>query len=166
MCMWLRNLRGGCQGPIWAVEPLDGWFRRLVAGLSPRRLGFASESVHMGFVVEKVALGQGFLQFFCFSLSLSLRHVCPCSYTVRTGSVVCYVRAVIVMPLAWESQCWASVSVWFISHSSPWWWRQWVSLKRRSTRLHGEISQKAVIFIHNLLCRLYCFYHFCSRHEI
>jgi hypothetical protein len=23
--VWLRNLKGGGQGPIWAVEPLDGW---------------------------------------------------------------------------------------------------------------------------------------------
>jgi hypothetical protein len=24
-CVWLRNLKGGGQGPIWSVEPLDGW---------------------------------------------------------------------------------------------------------------------------------------------
>jgi hypothetical protein len=24
-CVWLRNLRWGGQGPMWAVEPLDGW---------------------------------------------------------------------------------------------------------------------------------------------
>jgi hypothetical protein len=23
-CVWLRNLKGGGQGPIWAVEPVDG----------------------------------------------------------------------------------------------------------------------------------------------
>jgi hypothetical protein len=23
--VWLRNLKGGGQGPIWAVEPLDEW---------------------------------------------------------------------------------------------------------------------------------------------
>jgi hypothetical protein len=23
--VWLKSLRGGGQGPIWAVEPLDGW---------------------------------------------------------------------------------------------------------------------------------------------
>jgi hypothetical protein len=34
------------------------WLRRLVAGLSPRRPGFDRGSVHVGFVVEKVALGQ------------------------------------------------------------------------------------------------------------
>jgi hypothetical protein len=36
------------------------WLRRLVAGLSPQRPGFDPGSVHVGFVVEKVALGQVF----------------------------------------------------------------------------------------------------------
>jgi hypothetical protein len=33
-------------------------------------------------------------------------------------------------------------------HLSPWWWRQYAPLKRRSTptRLHGVVSQKAFIF--------------------
>jgi hypothetical protein len=35
--------------------------RRLVAYLSPRRPGFFPRSVHVGFVVDKVALGQVFL---------------------------------------------------------------------------------------------------------
>jgi hypothetical protein len=38
------------------------WLRRLVAGLSPRRPGFDVGSVHVGFVVDKVALGQMFLR--------------------------------------------------------------------------------------------------------
>jgi hypothetical protein len=33
------------------------WLKRLVAGLSLRRPGFASGSIHVGFVVDKVALG-------------------------------------------------------------------------------------------------------------
>jgi hypothetical protein len=36
------------------------WLRRLAAGLPPRRPGFDPGSVHVGFVVEKVALGQVF----------------------------------------------------------------------------------------------------------
>jgi hypothetical protein len=36
------------------------WLRRLVAGLSPRRPGFDAGSVNVGFVVDKVALGQVF----------------------------------------------------------------------------------------------------------
>jgi hypothetical protein len=27
LCVWLRNLKGGGQGPSWAVEPLDGWYQ-------------------------------------------------------------------------------------------------------------------------------------------
>jgi hypothetical protein len=43
------------------------WLRRLVAGLSPLRPGFDPGSVHVGFVVDKVTLGQVFprvLRFF------------------------------------------------------------------------------------------------------
>jgi hypothetical protein len=36
------------------------WFRRLVAVLSPRRPGFDPGSFHVGFVVDKVALGHVF----------------------------------------------------------------------------------------------------------
>jgi hypothetical protein len=36
------------------------WLRRLVAGLSQCRPGFDSGSVYVGFVVDKVALGQVF----------------------------------------------------------------------------------------------------------
>jgi hypothetical protein len=45
--------------------------RRLVAGLPLRRPGFDPGSVHVGFVVEKVALGQVFLRVVGFSLSIS-----------------------------------------------------------------------------------------------
>jgi hypothetical protein len=38
------------------------WLRRLVAALPPRRPGFDPGSVHVEFVVEKVALGQVFPQ--------------------------------------------------------------------------------------------------------
>jgi hypothetical protein len=34
------------------------WLRRLAAGLSPRRPGFDPGSVHVGFIMDKVALGQ------------------------------------------------------------------------------------------------------------
>jgi hypothetical protein len=36
------------------------WLRRLAAGLPPRRPGFDPGSVHVGFVVDKMALGQVF----------------------------------------------------------------------------------------------------------
>jgi hypothetical protein len=41
--------------------------RRLAAGLPPRRPGFDPGSVHVGFVVDKVVLGQVFLRLLWFS---------------------------------------------------------------------------------------------------
>jgi hypothetical protein len=43
------------------------WLKLLVGGLSPRRTGFAPGSIHVGFVVDKVALGQVFLPVLRFS---------------------------------------------------------------------------------------------------
>jgi hypothetical protein len=43
---------------IWFLPQL----RRLVAGLSQRGLGFMPRAVRVGFVVDKVALGQDLLQ--------------------------------------------------------------------------------------------------------
>jgi hypothetical protein len=40
------------------VSNFHQWLRRLVASLLPRRSGFAPGSVFVGFVAEKVALGQ------------------------------------------------------------------------------------------------------------
>jgi hypothetical protein len=44
------------------------WLRLLVVSLSPNRPGFAPGSVHVGFVVDRVALGQVLLQVLRFSL--------------------------------------------------------------------------------------------------
>jgi hypothetical protein len=58
------------------------WLRRLVAGLSPRRPGFDPGPVHVGFVVDKVALGQVFPpKYFGFSLSISFHR---CSITRKS----------------------------------------------------------------------------------
>jgi hypothetical protein len=43
------------------------WLRWLVIGLSPQRTRFAPGSVHVRFVMDKVALGQ---EFFDFPLSI------------------------------------------------------------------------------------------------
>jgi hypothetical protein len=40
------------------------WLRLLVAGLLARRPLFVPRSVHVGFIVDKVALGQVFSEFF------------------------------------------------------------------------------------------------------
>jgi hypothetical protein len=53
------------------------WLRQIVASLSPRRL----RSVHVGFVVDKVALGQVFSKFLSF-LCLYLSTVAPYSYAI------------------------------------------------------------------------------------
>jgi hypothetical protein len=63
----------------WAVP----WLRRLVAGLSPRRPGFDPGSVHVRFVVDKVALGQVFLRVVSCPLSISFYW---CSITCKTWS--------------------------------------------------------------------------------
>jgi hypothetical protein len=47
------------------------WLRRLVGGLSPWRPGFTPGSIHVGFVVDKVALAQVFLRVLRFF---------PCQY--------------------------------------------------------------------------------------
>jgi hypothetical protein len=52
------------------------WLRRLVAGFTSRRPGFDPRSVQVGFVVDKVALGQVFPpEYFGFTLSSSF-HRC------------------------------------------------------------------------------------------
>jgi hypothetical protein len=56
------------------------WLKSLVAGLSPRRTGFAPGSIHVGFVVDKVALGQVFLRVLRFPLSISFHRRSPNSY--------------------------------------------------------------------------------------
>jgi hypothetical protein len=57
------------------------WLRRLVAGLPLRRSGFHPGSVHVVFVVDKVALGQVFLRVVGFPLSISFHW---CSITCKT----------------------------------------------------------------------------------
>jgi hypothetical protein len=61
--------------PSWLTETKTRavtWLRRLVVGLPRRRPGFAPEPVHVGFVVEKLALGQVFFpEFFGLPLSVS-----------------------------------------------------------------------------------------------
>jgi hypothetical protein len=50
------------------------YFRQLVAILPPRRPGFEPRSGHVGFVVDKVALGQVFSEYFGFPAnSIALR---------------------------------------------------------------------------------------------
>jgi hypothetical protein len=59
----------------WVGVTLNYRLRRLAAGLPPRRPAFDPGSVHVGFVVDKVALGQVLPEFFGFPLSISF-HWC------------------------------------------------------------------------------------------
>jgi hypothetical protein len=63
----VHHLGGGIREQSWEFEQacrqkVMPWLRWLVTGLSPRRPRFAPWPVPVGFMVDKVALGQGFLQ--------------------------------------------------------------------------------------------------------
>jgi hypothetical protein len=73
-----KILMGGLETGQLECEKGDGgtvfrqmltvpWLKRLAAGLSPRRPGFDPGSVHVRFVVGKVALGQVFPRVLQFS---------------------------------------------------------------------------------------------------
>jgi hypothetical protein len=62
-----------------AQELVVTWFWRLVAGLSLRRPAFVPVSVHVEFVVDRVALGQVFLRVIRFPLSMSFHRGSPYS---------------------------------------------------------------------------------------
>jgi hypothetical protein len=63
------------------VEMAVPWLRSLVAGFSSRRPRFEPGSIHVGFVVDKVALGQVFLRVIRFStFNISFHRRSPNSY--------------------------------------------------------------------------------------
>jgi hypothetical protein len=64
------------------VVPL---LRKLVARLLRWRPVFDPGSVHVGFVVDKVALGQGFPEYLGLSQSISFRR---CSITRKTTIII------------------------------------------------------------------------------
>jgi hypothetical protein len=64
--------------PVNTLRRAVTWLRQLVAGFSPRRPGFDSGPIHVGFVVDKVALGRVFPEYFGFLLSMSFHR---CSIT-------------------------------------------------------------------------------------
>jgi hypothetical protein len=65
------------------------WLRRLVAGISQRSTGFTSGSVHVGFVVDKVALGQVSSELFGF----------PCQYHSTVALYTYIVRGMNITPM-------------------------------------------------------------------
>jgi hypothetical protein len=70
-----------CSSLDYILGQAVPWMRSLVAGLSPRRPGFAPGSIHMGFVVDKVSLGQVFLRVLRFyPVNISFHRRSPNSY--------------------------------------------------------------------------------------
>jgi hypothetical protein len=61
------------------------WLRQLVARLLRRRPVFDPGSVHVGFVVDKVALGQGFPEYFGLPQSVSFHR---CSITRQMTIII------------------------------------------------------------------------------
>jgi hypothetical protein len=59
---------------LYCIDTFLGfpWFKGLVAGLTSRRLDFYPRSFHVGFVVNKLALGQVFLQVLLFSFVITI----------------------------------------------------------------------------------------------
>jgi hypothetical protein len=51
------------------------YLKRLVAGFPPRRPGFKPGSGQVGFVVDKVALGQVFSEYFGFPCQFSFHQI-------------------------------------------------------------------------------------------
>jgi general stress protein CsbA len=78
LCSYMGVLCASVGFPVKAVS----WLRRLVAGFSPARPGFAPGLVHVVLVVVKVTLGQIFSGFFGFSLSVSFHRSSLYSYVV------------------------------------------------------------------------------------
>jgi hypothetical protein len=58
------------------------WLRRLVAGFPPRRPGFEPRSRHVGFMMDKVATGAGFLPVLRFPLPILIPPIAPHSFII------------------------------------------------------------------------------------
>jgi hypothetical protein len=80
ICQWQLPSRYFPTDYLPKLSPAVPWLRRLVGGLSPRRPGFDLGSVHVGFVVDKVALGQVPPRVHWFPLSTSFHR---CSITCK-----------------------------------------------------------------------------------
>jgi hypothetical protein len=70
------------------------WLRRLAAGLPGRRPEFDPRSVHVGFLVDKMVLGQGFPEYFSLPLSISFHR---CSITRKMTIIIIIIIILIIM---------------------------------------------------------------------
>jgi hypothetical protein len=63
------------------------YLRRLVVGFSPRRSGFEPKAGLAGFVVDKVALGQVFLEYFSFPCQFSFHRLLHTHHLSGVGTI-------------------------------------------------------------------------------
>jgi hypothetical protein len=68
----VESMRHGLEAKIGKAAP---YLKRLVAGFPPRRPGFDPWSAEVGFVVDKVALGQVFSEYFGFPCQSSFDRI-------------------------------------------------------------------------------------------
>jgi hypothetical protein len=87
LCHWYCTRFISCGVGLTSALAVP-WLRSLVAGLSPRRSGFAPGSINVGFVVDKVALGQVFLRVLRFSPV----NIIPSSLSKLISSGECVIR--------------------------------------------------------------------------
>jgi hypothetical protein len=92
--------RVGCV-PLQAVP----WFRRLVAGLPPRRPRFDPSSGHVGFVVDIVALGQVFSEYFGLPSQFSFQQMLHTHVTYGAGTIGQLVASVSPYPHEIKKYC-------------------------------------------------------------
>jgi hypothetical protein len=62
------------------------YLRRLVSGFPPRRPGFEPRSGHVGFVVDKVELGQVFSEYFGLPCQFSFHRLLHIHHLLSSGS--------------------------------------------------------------------------------
>jgi hypothetical protein len=87
------------------------WLRRLVASLPPWTPGLAPRSVHVGSVVDKVALGQVSLRFLRFSRqyhSTAALHTHISSGVWTIGTFVAAVQRHRLTPSTWKATGWTT----------------------------------------------------------
>jgi hypothetical protein len=73
-------------GEYGAMDKAAPYLKRLVAGFPPRRPVFKPGSSHVGYVVEKVALGQVFSEYFDFLCTSSFHQFLHNHHHLSSGA--------------------------------------------------------------------------------
>jgi hypothetical protein len=96
--------------------------RRLVAGFPPRRPGFESRWSHVGFVVDKVALGQVFSEYFGFSCQLSFHRLLHTHHLSSGAGTIVQLVADVPSGLSLTPSQETRRN---ILYQKAWWWYLW-----------------------------------------